>query len=102
MKQKKIYICGTLNTDIPARENYLAAEAFLASKGYLVLNPGILPEELGLEDLTKIRMAMLSCADAVVILRKDEQMEKTDARRMEAMYAACLGIKLYSCLESVE
>lgn len=105
MKQKKIFISGSLDmADIRIRENYLAADAFLASKGYLILNPAVLPEDLPLEDLVALRMSMISRADAVVILRTGDQESdsSTDARKMETMYAACLRIKLYSRLESVE
>ena len=64
----KIYIAGKIAGDPNYKRKFAEAEAFYQSKGYLVLNPAVLPEGMLVEDYMRICFAMIDSASAVSFL----------------------------------
>ena len=67
--RKVAYIAGKM-TGLPdkGRASFMAAEQLLTGKGYTVLNPARLPDDMPPERYMPICMAMIDQADELVLL----------------------------------
>lgn len=75
------YIAGKITGDPTYREKFARAQEVLEHRGYIVLNPAILPEGMKSRDYMRICMAMLDTADVAFFLpgwmdSKGAQLEK--------------------------
>ena len=80
----KIYLAGRINGNARYKEEFGAAERFYKDRGFTVLNPALLPEEMDAADYARICAAMLDSADAVVML---PDWEMSLGARQEKAYA---------------
>lgn len=83
-KLKKVFICG----DIPQHKK---ASEYLISKGYVPINPTILPFGLSHGDLVEIQMEILRYCDAIYLL-KGWSTDKTYYRQY--VHAVELGFEI--------
>ena len=75
------YIAGKITGDPTYREKFAHAQEVLERRGYVVLNPALLPEGMKPKDYMRICMAMLDTAGVVFFLSgwtdsKGAQLEK--------------------------
>lgn len=75
------YIAGKITGDPTYREKFAHAQEVLEHRGYIVLNPALLPEGMKSKDYMRICMPMLDKADVVFFLpgwpnSKGVQLEK--------------------------
>lgn len=75
------YIAGKITGDPTYREKFAHAQEVLERRGYIVLNPALLPEGMKSRDYMRISMPMLDTADVVFFLpawpnSKGAQLEK--------------------------
>lgn len=94
----KIYIAGPVTGDPDYRDKFNAAECYLIVKGWRVLNPAVLPDDLDPDDYLPICMAMLDRADAVVLLRG---FAHSEGAKIEYMYSEYQKKEVYGALEAV-
>lgn len=84
-----IYIAGKMR-GLPDnwKKHFDTAEMFLRSKGYIVLNPSVLPDGMPDDKYMPICLSMLDAADSVYMLdgRKD-----SSGAKAEYDYAVCQG-----------
>ncbi len=76
-----VYIAGKITGDPTYREKFAHAQEVLERRGYVVLNPALLPEGMKPKDYMRICMAMLDTASVVFFLpgwtdSKGAQLEK--------------------------
>ncbi len=64
----KIFISGKITGDPDYKAKFAAVEAFYEKKGYIVLNPAVLPAGMQPADYMRICFAMIDTADAVAFL----------------------------------
>lgn len=64
----KVYLAGKITGDPNYRANFAAYEALAADKGYIPLNPAVLPRGLTEAEYMRICLAMVDCADLVWLL----------------------------------
>ena len=62
------YIAGKITGDPTYREKFAHAQEVLEHRGYIVLNPALLPEGMAPSDYMRICMAMLDTADVAFFL----------------------------------
>ena len=88
-----VYIAGPMkgieNHNVPA---FMKAHSALQKRGYIVLNPCMLPDNMPDDKYLPICMAMLQQADAVYMLRG---WEKSLGATTEKLYAERQGIDIY-------
>lgn len=96
--KNKIYIAGPVTGDPDYRDKFFAAESYLRCKGWRVLNPAVLPDDLDEEDFMPITIAMLDRADAIVLL---QGFAKSAGAKLEYLYSEYQRKALYGSLESV-
>lgn len=65
---KVIYIAGRIKGNPNFQVEFDAAESYCSWKGWTVLNPTCLPDDMSAEKYMPICLAMLNAADAVVLL----------------------------------
>ena len=69
MEQKKVvYISGPIAGVENYREIFKQVEDDLVALGYIALNPAVMPGGMTNAQYIRIAMAMLDCADAIVLL----------------------------------
>ena len=85
----KVYIAGKITGDPDYREKFARAERIWSAAGHTVLNPAILPDGLTQRDYMRICMAMVDCADLLVLL--PDWME-SGGSRTEFWYTRKAGI----------
>ena len=97
----KIYIAGPMS-GLPNfnRAAFNHAHVFLGARGYVVLNPALLPDGLTQAEYMDICLAMIRCADAVFMLR---DWEKSDGAVAEHALAKKIGLEIMTeCQESAQ
>ena len=67
MKQKA-YIAGKITGDPEYRKKFAHAQEVLEHRGYIALNPALLPEGMAPSDYMRICLAMLDTADVAFFL----------------------------------
>ena len=68
-RRAKIFISGAI-TNVPNyKEHFDKAQALIENEGYIPLNPTIIPLGLTIQEYMKIDLAMVDCADAVLMLK---------------------------------
>ena len=97
--RKVIYISGPM-TGIEGFNHgrFNAAEAYLVTKGWTVLNPACLPSDMPDDRYMPICVAMLETADAVVMLRG---WQNSQGASLEHLYAERQKKEIYYHLEDV-
>ncbi|PSM52773.1 DUF4406 domain-containing protein [Campylobacter blaseri] len=65
----RIYIAGAISNNPHFKEEFALAQRYLLNKGYVVLNPAILPKGLSQEEYMRICIPMLNIADTVYFLK---------------------------------
>lgn len=93
-----IYIAGPMAGDPDHHTKFMAAEAALMMKGWIVINPDCLPEGLERGDYMPICLAMIQAADTVVMLKG---WEDSKGACIERAFAAYNGKKIYTGIEEV-
>ena len=79
----KIFISGKITGDPMYKAKFAEAENFYKKKGYIVLNPAVLPSGMQLADYMRVCFAMIDTADAVAFL---PGFSKSPGARLEAEY----------------
>ena len=64
----KIYIAGKITGDPDSEEKFKTAAREYENKGYIVLNPAMLPDGMRTADYMRICFAMIDTADVVAFL----------------------------------
>ena len=64
----KVYLSGKIRGDTAYREKFAGAQKQLEAKGFVVLNPALLPAGLDEGDYMRIAQAMLDSADMMACL----------------------------------
>ena len=81
---KKIYISGKITGDPNYREKFAKAEEEVKAKGYMVMNPAILPEGFSWVDYMEISFAMMKACDAIYLLEDWEDSAGACLERQKA------------------
>lgn len=84
----RVYIAGKITGDKNYRDKFAKAEQVLTAMGHCVLNPAHLPEGMEQGDYMRICLAMIDCADGVVLL---PDWRESDGARLERAYAEKIG-----------
>ena len=84
----RVYIAGKITGDKNYRDKFAKAEQALTAMGHCVLNPAHLPEGMEQGDYMRICLAMIDCADGVVLL---PDWRESDGARLERAYAEKIG-----------
>ena len=79
------------------KEKFSKVQAHYEGQGYIVLNPAILPAGLKNADYMQICLAMLGCADAVVMLPDWNDSPGAKLERASALYSGKVIIYLERC-----
>ena len=93
-----IYIAGPMAGDPDYKTKFDAAESYLLWKGWIVLNPAVLPEGLMPDAYLPICLAMVDAADALVTLKGSED---SNGANIEKAYAKYQKKIVYNGLEEV-
>lgn len=96
--KNKIYIAGPITDNPDYRDKFFAAESYLRAKGWRVLNPAVLPDDLDADDFLPLTFAMLDQADAIVLL---QGFAHSAGAKLEYLYSDYQKKTLYGSLESV-
>lgn len=80
----KVYIAGRISGNAGYKEEFAAAAAFYEERGFVVLNPAVLPGGMEAADYARICAAMIDSADAVAML---PDWEMSLGARLEKAYA---------------
>ena len=80
----KIYISGEITNDPNYKEKFAETEEYLKAKGYVIMNPAILPEGFDYEDYMTICFAMIDVCDLMFMIKG---WEKSDGAKRESYYA---------------
>ena len=83
----KIYIAGKITGDPDHKEKFKTAAREYENKGYIVLNPAMLPEGMLPSDYMRICLSMIDTADVVAFL---PGYETSQGAQLELQY--CLYI----------
>ena len=67
-EKTKVYISGKIAGDDGYRAKFFKAMSFFAEKGFIVLNPAVLPEGMTAAEYMSINFPMIFAADLVVFL----------------------------------
>lgn len=88
----KVYIAGPMS-GLPDfnRAAFNHAHVFLGARGYVVLNPALLPDRLTQKEYMDICLAMIRCADAIYML---EGWEHSAGARAENALAEKLEMEI--------
>lgn len=84
----RVYIAGKITGDKNYRDKFAKAEQALTAMGHCVLNPAHLPEGMEQGDYMRSCLAMIDCADGVVLL---PDWRESDGARLERAYAEKIG-----------
>lgn len=79
------YIAGKISGDEKYKKKFESVQRRLEKRGFIVLNPAILPEGMKKSKYLPICFSMIDAADVVVFL-KDWQ--KSEGAKIEEKYAA--------------
>lgn len=90
---KSIYIAGPITGIEDYWEAFDKAERELTASGWVVLNPSVLPQGLKPEAYMPICLAMVSAADAMVML---PGWTNSQGARIEYSYAVNLGKRVFT------
>lgn len=88
---KTVYIAGKITGDDQYEKKFETAEKLLLDRGWRVMNPAKLPDDLEYEKYFPINAAMLDGADAIYLLR--DYKESPGAMR-ELIYAGKRNIEI--------
>ena len=88
----KIYIAGKITGNKEYKEQFALAKMRLEDKGHIVLNPAELPEGMKPSDYMRICIAMIDCADAVVLIG---DWDRSAGANVEYNYAKYVGKEAY-------
>lgn len=95
----KVYISGKITGDPDYREKFACAERIWSAAGHTVLNPAMLPEGMTQRDYMRICLAMVDCADLLLLLPDWEQSE---GARTEFAYTRKAGIPFVEAWDFAE
>lgn len=70
---KKVYIAGKITGDPDYRAKFHHVEKQLTKKGYIVMNPAILPEGFEWAQYMKITLAMMEACDTIFLMKGWEE-----------------------------
>lgn len=88
----KVYIAGKITGDPNYREKFAEAEKELKRRGYLVMNPAVLPEGFEWNEYMQITKAMLGVCDTIYLLHDWKESEGAIKERLWALTAGCTMI----------
>ena len=80
----KIYIAGPITGTPDYKDTFSQAEKDLQHRGYMVMNPTVLPEGFEHEEYMRICYAMVDVCDAVYML---PNWERSKGAQLEFLYA---------------
>lgn len=95
---KSIYIAGPMKGHPDYHEKFSMAADVLTDRGWIVINPAVLPEGLNPEAYMPICTAMIQAADAVCML---EGWQKSYGAKLERWFASYQRKAVYTTIESV-
>lgn len=96
----KIFISGKITGNPNYRIKFNQAASLLNSRGYIVLNPALLPFGMTNEEYMKIGFSMLECCDCIYMLK---DWKDSVGAKLEHQYAKyCDKNIIYEELEEVE
>lgn len=94
----KIFISGPITNDCNYKEKFNAISSILTERGYIVLNPAVLPFGMRVQDYMQIGLSMINCADALFMLPK---WKESQGAVMEHQYASYCRKKIFYSLEEM-
>ena len=94
-----IYIAGAIRNDPGYVSKFSAAEAYLRWKGWTILNPAELPDDLEPRRYMPVCLAMVEAADAVC--RLNDAITPSPGADLEVAYARYQKKTVYMGVENV-
>ena len=68
MERTKIYLAGKITGDPNYKEKFESIQKDIETKGYIVLNPAVLPQGMTAAEYMRICFAMIDTADVVAFI----------------------------------
>ena len=99
MNKKVVYLAGRISGDPYYKENFAEAARQVEALGFAVLNPAVLPAELGNARAMKICTAMIDQADVVYFI---PGWTKSVGSQLEMAYCKYTGKGHTTKLEALE
>lgn len=99
MNKKVVYIAGRITGEPNYKEKFEAVARQVEALGFAVLNPAVLPAELGSDRAMKICTAMIDQADAVYFA---PGWSRSVGAQLEMAYSKYTGKPHATKLESLE
>lgn len=95
----KIYLAGRITGNPNYKAEFGVAERYYKDRGYIVMNPARLPDDMEYSDYARICAAMIDSADAVLLM---PDWEMSPGARLEKAYADYIRKPVIQFDESVE
>lgn len=83
-KMKKVYLAGKITGDRLYRQKFKQYQKRLEKKGYIVVNPAVLPSGLSNADYMRICFSMIDSVDKVFFM---PDYEESNGARLEMCYS---------------